>query len=230
MRCQKFKRICPGYRDLSKVRFGGKPASRKGNTPTYEHKPKSISDHVGDSLLGNFVGTESFRTADPMAISHFVPGSMNSVPRAMEALFGQRSLSSMHLRIPEHEAAQCFFLANFILLPSTATKMGHLNFIIPLLNTASERSPLRSAFSAVSLASLGAQPNSLGLLSKAKLSYVQALKQINIALADPKLAKEDSIMATTLLLTVYEVSFPSLTNSYSNTYSYTGNGSPRNGS
>jgi hypothetical protein len=165
-----------------------------------------------------------------MAISHFVPGSMNSVPRAMEALFGQRSLSSMHLRIPEHEAAQCFFLANFILLPSTATKMGHLNFIIPLLNTASERSPLRSAFSAVSLASLGAQPNSLGLLSKAKLSYVQALKQINIALADPKLAKEDSIMATTLLLTVYEVSFPSLTNSYSNTYSYTGNGSPRNGS
>jgi hypothetical protein len=144
----------------------------------------------------------------------------------MEALFAQWSLSSMHLRVPEHEAAQCFFLANFILLPSTATKMGHLNFIIPLLNTASERSPLPSAFSAVSLASLGAQPNSSGLLSKAKISYVQALKQINVALADPKLAKEDSIMATTLLLSVYEVSFPSPTNSHSNTYSYTGNGSP----
>jgi hypothetical protein len=146
----------------------------------------------------------------------------------MEALFGQRSLSSMHLRVPEHEAAQCFFLANFILLPSTATKMGHLNFIIPLLNTASERSPLRAAFSAVSLASLGAQPNSGGLLSKAKLSYVQALKEINVALTDPKLAKEDSIMATTLLLSVYEASCPSPTNSYSYTYSYTGNGLPGN--
>jgi hypothetical protein len=182
MRCQKFKRICPGYRDLSKVRFGGKPASRKGNSPTYEHKPKSRSEYVGDLLLSNFVGSESFRTADPMAISHLVPDSRNSVPRAMKALFGQRSLSSMHLRVPEHEAAQCFFLAKFILLQSTATKMGHLNFIIPLLNTASEHSPLRAAFSAVSLASLGAQPNSGGLLSEAKLSYAQALKQINVAL------------------------------------------------
>jgi hypothetical protein len=124
----------------------------------------------------------------------------------------------MHLRVSEHEAAHCFFLANFILLPSKVTKMGHLNFVIPLLNTASERSPLRSAFSAVSLASLGAQPNSGGLLSKAKLSYVQALKQINAALADPKLAKGDSIMATTLLLTVYEVSFSFPTNSHSIAY------------
>jgi hypothetical protein len=84
--------------------------------------------------------------------------------------------------------------------------MGHLNFVIPLLKTASEFSPIRSAFSAVSLAAFGAQPNSRSLLSKAKASYIQALKHINVALADPKQTKGDSIMATTLLLTVYEVS------------------------
>jgi hypothetical protein len=144
-----------------------------------------------------------------MAISRSVDNSMNSRAghdsRVMMALLGPNSLSSMYLEVSEHEAARCFFLANFILLPSTVTKMGHLNFIVPLLKMASELSPLRSAFSAVGLASLGAQPNSKDLLSKAKLSYVQALRQISVALADPKQTKGESIMATTFLLTVYEV-------------------------
>ena len=111
----------------------------------------------------------------------------------------------MHLQVSETEAAGCFFLANFILLPNTVTNVGHLNYIIPLLKTTDESSPLRYAFAAVSFAAFSAQPSSRALLSKAKLNYVQALKHINVALADPKQTKGDSIMATTLLLTVYEV-------------------------
>lgn len=146
---------------------------------------------------------------DLMATSCFLDDTITPVSKCQSesfmALPGKSSLTSMHLRIPEIEAAKCFFLANFILLRSTLTGMGHLNFVVPLLQTASDLSPLRSAFSAVSLASLAAQPDSKYLLAKAKLSYVQALKQINLALAEPKLAKGDSVMATTLLLTVYEV-------------------------
>jgi hypothetical protein len=83
--------------------------------------------------------------------------------------------------------------------------MGHLHWSLPLLETAKQSSPLQLAFLSVSLASLGARQNSKALLSEAKLNYVKALKQMNSALADPKLSKWDPILATILLLTVFEV-------------------------
>lgn len=142
-----------------------------------------------------------------MAISHLVD-TTSSIVGALPYAIAHTSLPAMHLQIPETEAAHCYFLANFMLLPSTVTKIGHLNYIIPLLKTATGMSPLRYAFAAVSFAAFGAQPSSRALLSKAKLNYVQALKHINVALADPQKTKGDSIMATTLLLTVYEVGHP----------------------
>ncbi|KAE9375062.1 hypothetical protein N431DRAFT_534079 [Stipitochalara longipes BDJ] len=202
IRCQNSKRICPGYRDLSKIRFGGKPASKKESSSFYSGKERSRSVH--GAVFGDMMANRDFQADNLIAISHLVDPSTDVAPGVLASAIGYTSLSSMHLQVSEDEAAHCFFLANFILLPNTVTKMGHLNFVIPLLKTASESSPLRSAFSAVSFAAFGAQPNSRALLPKAKLNYVQALKHINVALADPKQTKGDSIMATTLLLTVYE--------------------------
>jgi hypothetical protein len=207
--CQNSKRICPGYRDLSKVRFGGKPMCRKESSPASEKRKRSRSASYDAALFTGFLADGGMRTENPMALRRFADDSINSRGgyhgSVMVAFLGHNSLSSMYLQVSEYEAAQCFFPANFILIPNTVTRMGHLNFIVPLLKTASEISPLRSAFSAVSLASFGAQPNSKDLLPQAKLNYVQALEQINVALANPKQAKGDSIAATTLLLTIYEV-------------------------
>lgn len=199
MRCQKLKRACPGYRDLSKVRFGGKSASRSGtNSPAYDQKYRAKSIDVAPS--GPWQEGVGIQEEGPMGVSRMLD-SMNSLKSAS----APNNLASMHLRVLVDEAAQCFFLANFIMLPGTTIKMGHLNFIVPLLQAATTQSPLRSAFTAVSLAALAAQPNFRSLLPKAKLGYIQALKQINIGLADPQQAKGDHIMATTVLLTVYEV-------------------------
>jgi Fungal specific transcription factor domain len=209
MRCHNSKRECPGYRDLSRVRFGGKPASMNGNSSVSEDKNRARSQNRDASPSAHLLEGARGQRQYSMADNGLLCDSVNSSPEfqngALTSHFGQNTLASMHLKLLDHEVAQCFFLANFIMLPSTAIRMGHLNFIIPLLKTAGPRSPLQSAFSAVSFAALGTQPNSRALVSKAKLGYVQALKHINVALADPKQAKGDPILASTLLMTVYEV-------------------------
>jgi hypothetical protein len=189
------------------VRFGGKPALSKENSSTYEMRHRSASGHINDAEAGDFSESSRGHTKNAMAISCLVDDTSTLVShRQNKSLSVNSTLSSMHLKVPDDEMAQCFFLANFT-LHRTANKMSHLAFIVPLLKSDSDVSPLNFAFSAVSFAALAGQPNSKALLSKAKFSYVQALKQINVALADPKLAKRDSLMATTLLLAVYEVNF-----------------------
>lgn len=203
MRCHNAKRICPGYRDLSKIRF-------RGNTSGGNGTPKS-SGTARDTFLGEWLGHGGSRTEDVVARSHFFDISPSPTARtgghlaSPTTVVGRNHLPSMHLTVPNNEAAQCFFLANFVLLPGGQSTMGHLHWSLPLLETAKQSSPLQLAFLSVSLASLGARQNSKALLSEAKLNYVKALKQMNSALADPKLSKWDPILATILLLTVFEV-------------------------
>jgi hypothetical protein len=83
---------------------------------------------------------------------------------------------------------------------------SHLNWVIPLAQAEGPDSPFQLAFSAVSLAALGARFHTKPLLLTAIHYYVKALKQINSAL-EPKLAVGDSILASILLLALFEVSF-----------------------
>jgi hypothetical protein len=173
--------------------------------------PKS-SDTARDTFFGEWLGHGGSRTEDVVARSHLFDISLSATARTTSghlasptAVVGRNHLPSMHLTVPNNEVAQCFFLANFVLLPGGQSTMGHLHWSLPLLETAKQSSALQLAFLSVSLASLGARQNSKALLSEAKLNYVKALKQMNSALADPKSSKWDPILATILLLTVFEV-------------------------
>jgi hypothetical protein len=201
MRCHNAKRICPGYRDLSKARLSG----RNSRTIESNCKPKS-SDIVVFAPFGEFMSIGEIGIDDTAARHHSFDLSLNSMAAPTSGqLASSTYLPSMHLTVPNTEVAQCFFLANFVLLPGGQSTMGHLHWSIPLLETAKQSSPLQLAFLSVSLASLGARQKSKSLLSEAKINYVKALKQMNSALADPKASKGDSILATILLLTVFEV-------------------------
>jgi hypothetical protein len=106
---------------------------------------------------------------------------------------------------PINQQAACYFLANFVLVPEAGTMRGYLDFVIPLLKQNEPAQPLLLAFSAVALAALGTRPNSKALLPKADLWYLNALKEINSALRDPKVAPSDSTLASVMLMACFEV-------------------------
>jgi hypothetical protein len=87
---------------------------------------------------------------------------------------------------------------------------GYLDFVIPLLKQNKPAQPLLLAFSAVALAALGTRQNSKALLPKADLRYLNALKEINSALRDPKVASSDSTLASVMLMASFEVRMQNL--------------------
>jgi hypothetical protein len=110
-----------------------------------------------------------------------------------------------YLSTPIDQQASCFFMANFVLLPVQDCPRGYLDFLIPLLKKEQPKSPLSLAFSAVGLACLGNRRNSKALLTTADSIYMRALNKINVALRDPVLVLEDSLLAAVLLLSLFEV-------------------------
>lgn len=145
-------------------------------------------------------------TSDNFASGEFSSALVSNPPKSTQwRNLEDHDLKSLHMSICDQELAQNYFLANYILLDSSVSQRGHLDFVLPLLTTAKELSPLRTAFSAVSMAALGTKTKSNQLLAKANLSYGLALKHVNATLADAKLAKGDAIMATIHILTTFEV-------------------------
>ncbi|KAL5317674.1 hypothetical protein ACEPPN_014772 [Leptodophora sp. 'Broadleaf-Isolate-01'] len=110
---------------------------------------------------------------------------------------------------PLSQQASCYFLANFVLVPEAGTMRGYLDFVIPLLKQRTPPQSLVLAFSAVTLAALGTRPNSKALLPTADLWYLKALKEINLALQNPKTASTDSTLASVMLMASFEQLTPS---------------------
>lgn len=147
-------------------------------------------------------GTAEF----PVAIQNFDQYVPNSVVtgRTPQGRSSPTAIPS-HLSTPLDQQASCFFLSNFVLVPQEGTMTRYLDFLIPLLKTAAPNSPLDLTFSAVALAAFGSRPNSPNLLPRAELIYAQALRAINLALADPEEAVEDTTLASVVLLSIFDV-------------------------
>ncbi|KAG0647226.1 hypothetical protein D0Z07_7037 [Hyphodiscus hymeniophilus] len=110
------------------------------------------------------------------------------------------------LAIPVEEQASCFFVQNFVHTPHDPTSRGWFDFLVPLIKTEKSDSHLSTAFSAVALASLANRPSTRGrgLMPQALALYTKALKQINLALQNPTQQKQDSTVASILLLGFFE--------------------------
>ncbi|KAK2629892.1 hypothetical protein QTJ16_000712 [Diplocarpon rosae] len=219
MKCQKSKRICPGYRDTNELKLRGNSKSAKKKTSQQGSPDRSANTKTqpGDATHdGLFTAPPSF-SSSPVSVLHSRHNSDASM--SFQSFIGsqassvyphqQHNICVGHMITPLAQQACCYFLTNFVLIPETGTMRGYLDFIIPLLN---QRTPPRSllvAFSAVTLAALAARPSSKALLPTAGLLYRKALKEINSALQDQKHASSDSTLASVMLMASFEQIIPS---------------------
>ena len=210
MRCQKSKRVCPGYRDAFelKLRDESKATKKKLNRRAQQNLTVS-SDRSRDGFLEP---SPSFPTSTTMG-SHSRNSSTSSIVSrghgyTTDVVHRHHSFTAGHMTTPLSQQASCYFLANFVLVPEAGTMRGYLDFVIPLLKQKTPPQSLVLAFSAVTLAALGTRPNSKALLPTADLWYLKALKEINLALQNPKTASTDSTLASVMLMASFEVSSP----------------------
>ncbi|CZS89868.1 uncharacterized protein RAG0_01103 [Rhynchosporium agropyri] len=208
MRCQKSKRICPGYRDAVelKLRDDNKSSKKKLNKRSPEHSDTNgIIIYNSDGFSGNLPST---------TLSHSRHSSLSSLASSSNGyttdyVHIHHTFTAGHLTTPLAQQASCYFLANFVLVPEQGSVRGHLDFVLPLLKQRDPPQSLVLAFSAVTLAALGSRPNSKVLLPTADLWYLKALKEIKLVLQDPKAASTDSTLAAVMLMAAFEQLTPS---------------------
>ena len=225
MRCQKSKRVCPGYRDTFDLNLRDETKSIKrkasrardpqngsfnGDDTSDEASNKStMMLHAGSSLTSpQWVNYSSISPANTRrSLKHTPHSSISSISDLGSKIeeIDQSPSILQHLSTPIDQQAACFFLSNYVLIPEEGTMRGYLDFLLPLLKRPKPDPSFILAFSAVGLAALGNRPNSKSLLPKAESLYVRALKQINLALQNPTKSTDDSTLAAVLLLSVFEV-------------------------
>ncbi len=219
MRCQKSKRICPGYRDAFELKLRDESKSMKKRLNRRASQDQSILNSITHNEVAshNFSPTfsssssrssHSRQTSTSSIASNSSNTSQSSVgsQASMVSFHKHHNITAGHMTTPLAQQASCYFLANFVLVPETGTMRGYLDFVIPLLKQRAPPQCLVLAFSAVTLAALGTRPNSKALLPTADLWYLKALKEINCALQDPKNASSDSTLASVMLMASFEVS------------------------
>jgi hypothetical protein len=223
MRCQKSKRICPGYRDAFelKLRDESKATKKKHNRKLSQTQQPVFTNIVDQTEIyhESFLDPALFYPA-PVSrsdISHSRSSSSSSNSSQESVRSNKEDHASVvlahshhlairgHMTTPINQQAGCYFLANFVLVPEPGTMRGYFDFVIPLLKHKEPSQSLLLAFSAVAMAALGTRPNSKALLPKADLWYLNALKEINAALRDPKVASSDSTLASVMLMASFEV-------------------------
>lgn len=217
MRCQKSKRICPGYRDAFELKLRDenkstkKRSSRKSPPLNGSQEAYSVDDpyaFMGPSV--HFSTPTIFSSELTLGRTSLESSSSSyddSQTREVAAQAHQNhGIITTYMTTPIHQQAACYFLSNFVLIPEEGTMRGYLDFILPLIKKRDPSPALLQSFSAVALAALGSRPNSKALIPKAESWYLNALKEINRCLQDPLLASNDSTLASIMLLAAFEVS------------------------
>jgi hypothetical protein len=226
MRCQKSKRACPGYRDAFDLNLrdetksikrkasrahGQQTSSSTGNEPlkeSFNRNSLALSSRTS-TVSPDWVHYSSISpTSSRRSMNHSPESLISSIAELKgTTVYEQDQHASIvrHLSIPIDQQAACFFLSNFVLIPEEGTMRGYLDFLIPLLKKPKPDESFILAFTAVGFAALGTRPNSKSLLPRADYFYVKALKQINVALQNPKRSTDDATLAAVVLLSVFEV-------------------------
>lgn len=108
-------------------------------------------------------------------------------------------------QLPLEEQAACHFISNYVLVPKHGSLVGFMEFVVPLLKTENVATHYKYAFEACALASLNNGVGNRNHFEKQALGkYTKALSSTFAALRDPAMAKEDSTLASVLLLGMFE--------------------------
>lgn len=227
MRCQKAKRECTGYPNITETTLSRKSKIKQRKAGSLIQQCAMKNNGVfRDMLTVAFTDSDLFRLLDPEtpylwtdldASKHLDDKSsalvLHSAMRGGTFSIDQILHATDPFSLPQgvpvdiYERATCFFISNFVEVSAGGESRGHLEFLMPLLCESNRSSALSQAFSSVALAAFGNQPNSRDLLPKAMDLYVKAIRQIHVALMDPKLSLEDSTLASVILLGLFEVSY-----------------------
>ncbi|KAM7220845.1 hypothetical protein V8F06_003739 [Rhypophila decipiens] len=194
-RCEKSKRECGGYKpEWGPVVHHDDQGGTRPKVPISRHRTGSTSSYISGQS-----SSSSSSSSEPQYTSRLTP------PRSPTT--------------PLTEQAACLFAANFILLPhnintsfsasgvdTSHSQQGFLSYLAPLLQTSAQDSPLRSAFTACSLALLSnlEKSSNLNLKTLTLKMHTLALGRTHLALKDAKTAEQNSTLATVLLLSLFE--------------------------
>ncbi len=135
------------------------------------------------------------------AMAHTKAASTARAPESSAAIVPALNAS------PE-QLASCYFVSNFIILPRQGSGRGYMDYLIPLLKAETpDCRILTHAFNACALASLGNRVTSNGVdfADRALSEYTRALAETNVALRHAELSKTEGMLATVLLLGLFEV-------------------------
>lgn len=122
---------------------------------------------------------------------------------------GVMGLDLQSVHIPLVDRARCYFLSSYVVYCPRKSDTGMLTFIPSLL--ASEEGSKRyfqDMFSAVSIAAFSMRPNCREAAVATHMYYGAGVRGLREALQVKESAKSDTVLATTILLGVYEVCVP----------------------
>jgi hypothetical protein len=121
-------------------------------------------------------------------------------------LSGVTGLDLQSIHMPLVDRARCYFLSSYVVYCPRSSNTGMLTFIPSLL--ASEEGSKRyfqDMFSAVSIAAFSMRPNCREAAVASHMHYGAGVKGLREALQAKESATSDTVLATTILLGVYEV-------------------------
>lgn len=225
LKCQRSQRQCPGYGATSEARIRDQTQAvirkvkqtriviEKGQVLQTQNCCNEDCSAVGKENTSN----NGAAVKDNIDWANLYPdshrrGSATSTVSA-SASPTTPSFESIHqdfwtgLVTPLDQRAACYLLSEFVLVSdSPGKRKGYYKFAYKILIRPVEPSAcLLSAFNAVSMVALSSRPGASHLVTQAEHHYLNAIREVNKAIQDPKQVKSDDTLASVLLLALYEV-------------------------
>jgi hypothetical protein len=179
--CAKSRRECPGYKDEFDLVFRNETQATERRARKANKKAISLK-MVQDSGQGQLIN----KPTTPPKASNVSP--VDTFPQ-----------------VPIIDQASCHFISNFVLVPRQGSTRGFMEYLVPMLRTESHPQHFRLAFDACALASLGNRVGAgVNIRNMALARYTKALASTYQALRDPEISRQDSTLASILLLGMFE--------------------------
>ncbi|KAI0198625.1 hypothetical protein F4808DRAFT_451875 [Astrocystis sublimbata] len=184
--CTKSRRQCPGYKDDFDLVF-------RNETKATERRAKRANKKAWAQR-----GERHDAHPDNASSSSSRPSTSATTVTGIWAVATSPT-------VPVEDQASCLFISNFVLMPRDGSSVGHLDFVLPLLNQAGPDSHIQHAFNACSMTFLNNRKATGGRYWDAALSeYSIALARTNVALRDRETQLSDATLAAVLLLGMFE--------------------------
>ena len=197
--CTRVGRQCPGYRNLDDVIFRPYPGQAKGDDDT-----RSRTSQI--SAKGS-IDSEEEQISLPIPTTGTTSANRRHAISRPPAANPQLALHpSSQLGIPSwDQQAVGFFLAQYTFIPNhPQSSSGWFEFVPDLYRVSSSTSCFQPAVLAIAYASLAGQSSLTWLATEARKIYGMAITRVNAAIANPSSAVEDDVLASVLMLGLYE--------------------------